>query len=254
MTTPQRLHIVVATPVYGNPEQAQVTVSYATLLYTLARNHDIEPLACLPAHGFFGNDLVRARSRFLAAFLRGAYSHLLFWDADVTGKPEQLMQVIGGMVRAHKDIVGCPYPKKRIRWDRVDGSRDPEEQVYDYSFDPMIPPAEPDETGCIPCEGVATGFMLIARECAEKMVAHYRDELYSYDPFDDAEVVQLFQLMFTEVEGKRILLSEDYSFCQRWRKMGGDVHLYAGEGAPLGHVGSHVFLGKRDGFLLRSGT
>ena len=244
--------VVIATPVYGAPEQAQVTVAYASLLYNLARDHQIEPLPCLPAHGFFGNDLVRARSRFLAAFLRGTWSHLLFWDADVTGKSEQLAAVISGMVKAKKDIVGCPYPKKRIRWDRVTGDENPEGQVYDYSYEATEPSSDVDATGCMRCNAVATGFMLISRECAQKTATRYRDELYSYDPFDDAEVVNVFQLAFTEDLGKRILLSEDYSFCYRWRQMGGDVHLYAGEGAPLGHVGSHVFLGTRDGFLLRS--
>jgi hypothetical protein len=92
------------------------------------------------------------------------------------------------------------------------------------------------------------GFTLIKVSALEKMWDHYYDEL----AFDDIvgnkpyRTVALFALMFADATlplPHRALLSEDYSFCLRWLAMGGQVHLYNGPGAPLGHIGSMRFTG-----------
>ena len=62
----------------------------------------------------------------------------------------------------------------------------------------------------------------------------------------------MFGLIFTPTnlfEGQpwRTMLSEDYSFCASWRAIGGKVMMYVGPGSPVGHIGSTVFRGTRDG-------
>ena len=43
-------------------------------------------------------------------------------------------------------------------------------------------------------------------------------------------------------EGTNRLLSEDYHFCQEWRKAGGKV--YAAPWVELSHIGTYAFEGK----------
>ena len=46
---------------------------------------------------------------------------------------------------------------------------------------------------------------------------------------------------FDLIESDGVMLSEDLSFCARWRAMGGQVH--AMNSAHVGHVGAFVYRG-----------
>ena len=96
--------------------------------------------------------------------------------------------------------------------------------------------------------------MFTSRKCLEAMTTHYADEWFTdaHEPDKPHETIALFRQVMTDpvqLPGSgaryRELYSEDYSFCHRWRRMGGRVYMFVGEGAPLGHVGGHVFSGDR---------
>jgi hypothetical protein len=100
----------------------------------------------------------------------------------------------------------------------------------------------PDQTAEI--DGLPAGFLMIRRHTLESMVERYRGELEFDDEVDGKLVptVAIFQLL---IRGRK-LLNEDYSFCYRWRDMGGKVHLLMD---PASHVGSHVFRGHISGLV-----
>lgn len=59
--------------------------------------------------------------------------------------------------------------------------------------------------------------------------------------------VALFNLMLRQ----RMLLSEDFSFCMRWRDMGEKVWLYLGLGSPVSHEGEWIYEGALEAFGLQ---
>ncbi len=205
--------IMCATPVYGSPHTATVHLAYMDQMIAVSNRG-----AQFMAHRAFMNcDLVRARSRAVRVALDECFTHLLFWDSDVVG---DAVQALAGMVREDVDMIGAAYSRKRL---------------------PPKPAHHPPY--------LAMGFTLIKTSALEKMWDAYYDELW----FDDVDgkksirTVALFQLLpFDMPHGRRVLLSEDYSFCERWLKLGGKCHVYDGPGAPMGHIGEHRFEGTRE--------
>jgi hypothetical protein len=234
--------IMIASPVFEGPAVGQVPMGYAMALWGLGA-HLEEKLGTWPAIRSVAVDIVRARSRLVRAFLADdAFTHLLFWDVDVTAPAAQLAVALAGMAHASKAMVGIPYPKKSVHLDRVAAAGVPAAHGYNIKKEA---PSAVDGTGCVEVDGLGLGFMLIERACLGTMVLEYSRELSFLDEVvgpngpEELETVALFQLMFRN--GR--LLSEDYSFCQRWRDLEGSVHMYLGPGTPLDHVGGYKFTG-----------
>jgi hypothetical protein len=91
--------------------------------------------------------------------------------------------------------------------------------------------------------GMPGGFMRIRRQVLEKMIAHYGDDLTALDhDVPGGKTVRLFDpYWWTDDDGNKRVLSEDYAFCQRWRDMGGKV--FMDTRIPMAHVGMHAFKG-----------
>jgi hypothetical protein len=196
--------ITICTPVFGTTETASVSLTYHKAWARL-------PLEKFPTVNYINCDLVRARSRGVRAALENGSSHVLMWDADVGG--DTVPEVLQGLIDAKVDLIGAPYARKNLSgkstWS-ADGGH------------------------------LGMGFTLISRSCMQKMTAHYGSTLSFLDKTDDGKVVPtvaLFQLFLTH----NALLGEDYSFCERWKQIGGSVYLYSGPGLPLDHVGNAVY-------------
>jgi hypothetical protein len=109
-----------------------------------------------------------------------------------------------------------------------------------------------------PCEGIeaedrdgfvtgtyaGTGFMLIKREVLIRMMAAYPQLRYvashvAARPSQSPHQYALFDCMIEPETG--VYLSEDYTFCRRWRDLGGEIWLDT-QGSLI-HVGQHEFSG-----------
>ena len=213
MTAPR---LLIATPVYGSPTTATVHAGYMAGCFDLSRIG-----AQMLQHRAMTNcDLVRARSRAVRIALDGAFTHLLFWDSDIVGTDPA--RAVLGMLNENVDVIAGAYPRKHL---------------------PPEPTHRPPYVGM--------GFTLISARCLDAMWDAYYDELYFDDLLNDKPFrsVALFQLMMLDglaPAPHRSMLGEDYSFCERWVRIGGSVHLYDGPGCPLGHVGSFVYEGTRE--------
>jgi hypothetical protein len=179
-------------------------VRYAISLAAILRDQSV---TALPHLEFINRDLVRARSRAVRLAIEGDFDHLLFWDADVAADPARIGTALRHMIGTKEDVIGALYPR-----------RDGTGLAYSQDGDNVLLPM---------------GFTLLSRGCLLEMTNHYASEL----TFDDEghDTVALFQLMLR----KKRLLSEDYSFCQRWIDMGGECKIYYG--ATLEHSGQTVY-------------
>jgi hypothetical protein len=244
VTSPVRAdRILLATPLEGTQETAHVSFAY----HTAVRHLERQGVNILPHSITFSTDVVRARSRCVDhALTEDFWDWILWWDEDVALTEQQyLARMIQRAIEDKHDVICGPYPRKRL----------PTVFPYRPFFADVSARAMPIIRDCIEVEGAPAGFMLTSRACLERMVDHYRPTLWCTDLVDNAprEIVEIFMLQYsqeTEIlwDGQpmryRERLSEDYSFCQLWRAMGGKVQLYVSGEAPLSHVGKYAFPGK----------
>ena len=248
MTTPK---ILIATPVYGAPDAASVSVAYHEALLSMAQSGQIQ---IAPHMQWIGEDLVRVRCRSLRYFLEETdCTHILFWDADVGGsdpKGERACCALAlmGMLAEDVDLIGAPYPRKRILWDQVRllGA----DHAYSWPLRRLQPGVDVAFVGHkAKVAGVPFGFALIKRSCVRAVSdACFAARETFIDWCDDQQhwTPLAFQLL---VGSHHELLSEDNSFCQRAIDAGQEVWMYVGPGAPLDHVGAMRFCGDSAGLI-----
>lgn len=257
--------IMVATPVDGVPESAMVPYSHARALSSLKNEMvtDLEIAWGDQAYMAYPADLVRARSRAIRQAQEIQATHVLWLDSDIIPKAGFL----GQMLATGHDFVGCPYPRKRIYWDQMRFAGEAEEQAYQYSYhlndgEDLGPMQVQVTNGCVEVKRVAMGCMLTSMRALSAMVEKYREELWFTDVIDSKhfDCVAVFQLMMSpliDFRGRpfRTLLSEDYSFCERYNQTRedpkyadlklGPVQMLVSH--PADHVGGHLFRGSPNG-------
>ena len=207
--------------------------------------------------------ITRARNYLVDEFLRSPYTHLMFIDSDINFNPQDIL-ALASLCNEDKPIIGGPYPKKCIAWEKVrnavdagladENPNDLEKFTGDFVFNPtagttQIKIDEPTEV-----LEVGTGFVMIRREVFEK----FRDEYpqFSYKPdhnrsehFDGKRYIHAFFDTVIDNEayagkgagGSDRYLSEDYMFCQWARKIGFSTWLCPW--MEVNHVGTYVFNG-----------
>jgi hypothetical protein len=238
--------IGIASPIYGGGETGSVSVRYHEAVLALIRGG----AELVDSRILTDTDLVRARSRAVAVALDRGWDHLLFWDVDVIAPVSQIATCLRGMLATGHDVVAAPYAKKRIDWAGSyfeQRSEDAHANVTEYlrGDGEVLGAAVGD---CVPVKYAPMGFTLLSSPCLRRMVdaiehgsLRYRDQWASPGAPRSGwrDVTACFQLVI-EPE-RRVLLEEGYSFCYRWRKLGGEVWLYDGPGSNLQHVGAHVY-------------
>ncbi len=237
--------VFIATPVRGG-----VSPHYAASIWRLLADEEIDFEGGLEIADVqqWSADVVRVRSRYVSHFLNQTEcTHLLFLDADIEVSPK----VIRGMLAAGKDFVGAPYPRREgVDWKRVRDVQDmPAEAVaYRYPVRLLDDKLEVFPNGCGEVEALPLGCALLTRKGLQDM-----SDAHPALAFDDGlfgPSVALFQLILAG----RALMSEDFSFCHRWRARGGAVWMYLGDGSPVNHHGEHVYRGDVGAFGLRRGS
>lgn len=195
-----------------------------------------------------GNEslITRARNKLVEQFLISDSTHLLFIDADMEFAPE----LIGSLVDYNVEVVCGLCPKKQIRWDAVKDLVKNNPDIEPYLIPRLISDRDNnvnyfgnDETkhieGLLSVKHSGTGCMLIQRNVFTKLnrsIPQFID--YGSDGLAHPTLKPLF--FDTKVEThSHSYLSEDYYFCDEWRKIGGTIYL-----APhirLNHIGIHTF-------------
>jgi hypothetical protein len=164
----------------------------------------------------------RARNTLTAKFLHNKEStHLMFIDADIGWEPWHLLV----MLNAQKDVIGGLYPMKSlpVKWcvNGFDGAAVSEDGNLQ----------EVSKTG--------TGFMLIARDVFEKLNAHPATKPFINDIGLPAELNPYMKTYFDTAVRENRYYSEDWTFCENWRDLGGQV--WVDKRVLLRHTGTYVF-------------
>jgi len=241
MNEEKKPSLMIATPMYGG----MCTGHYvAGLLGTLNKMRSVN-VPVYWAQIMNESLITRARNELARLFLEKGFDYLMFIDADISFDG----QAVATLMAADKDICVGIYPKKEVDWKKVsEAAKLGKENLADYGgafvFNMVGNRAETNEDGCIEVRHGGTGFMLIKRKVFEDLMPHvptYRTSSYK-DPVTNDYVKPLTHEFFaTSIDHTGALLSEDYHFCELWRKHGGTI--WANPFIKLEHVGTYVFGG-----------
>ena len=198
MTTPTPT-LFIATPCLDGSVNAHYTASLVRTMSALQQRQWRSPQIDFE----IGNSLIAdARNKLVARFLASDCSDLVFIDADLSWSPDDLLRLVAYAVPF---VAGVYQRKSRTKID------------FAVKFGPAI---GFDAQRLIAVERVGTGFMRLRRDCIEKMVAaHASLRLTNPVAKDDANFYALFDTMV--VDGQ--FIGEDFTFCDRWRAIGGQV-------------------------------
>ncbi len=236
------MHLLIATPCYGG----LVTQRYMQSICAL--------LQCGGARGWgvsvelLGYDslIPRARNTLVATFLdQPEATHLMFIDADIGFQPEQVER----MLAFDREVVAGMYPLKLIDYDpavigRVQAGETLQAAQTRYVGALAANAMEHAKDGFAPGLYAGTGFMLIRRSALERMIQSYPQTRYT--ACHDRQAPRLSTNNYALFDGMiepetREYLSEDYTFCHRWRAIGGT--LWLDTRSQLIHVGATEFAG-----------
>jgi hypothetical protein len=202
---------------------------------------------------FGGESLItRARNTAIARFMNTDCSHLIFIDADITFKTEDIINLL----LSKKEIIGGVYPKKGLNYEKMKkhinnttNLNDLLLKSSDMAFNPLLDENNKIlyEKDLIRCKNIPTGFMCLARSLLESIILKYNEYKYTnnisgYDSICNKDCfIDLFQVGKDE---NNIYLSEDYFFCNLVIKMG--INIYADPQIQLSHTGNMDFIGCLD--------
>jgi len=174
----------------------------------------------------------RARNTLTAKFLEQTEStHLFFVDADIGWEPWHLLVLLNRDV----DVIGGLYPMKTmpIKW-VVNGFEGAEEGPDGFQ--------EVSKAG--------TGFLLMKRNVFEKLKTHPAVKQYKNDIGLDPKYDKHLKTYFDTAVRQNRYYSEDWTFCENWRDIGGKV--YVDKRVLLRHSGSYVFCMENQNHLLET--
>lgn len=210
-----RVHICM--PCYGGMLTEQTFMSYikwANTARQLGLDWTVETMT--------NESLIsRARNTLTAKFLATEGStHLFFVDADIGWEPWHLLVLLNRDV----DVIGGLYPMKSmpIKW-CVNGFEGAEEGPDGLQ--------EVTKTG--------TGFLLIKRHVFEKLNSHPAVKSFNNDIGLDPKLNPFMKTYFDTAVRENRYYSEDWTFCENWRDLGGKV--WVDKRVLLRHVGTYTF-------------
>jgi hypothetical protein len=162
---------------------------------------------------------------------------MLFIDHDLVWAPDAVLRLLDATVGVRAGV----YPSRS----------DPISYSVRWCADKPFLMDDP-ETGLLEVAGVPGGFLMISRAAAEQMTAHYTDLNFYCKHAPNKTICGLFEAYWmrdVEHDGEtcNVKLGEDFSFCQRWRDIGGKV--WIDPRLTFGHIGFKTFEGSLGDWL-----
>jgi hypothetical protein len=237
-------HVLIATPTVGGVVKSlYATTLVKVILAVKDANWNIDFVTV------DGGYVSTARNYFANLLLgQSHFTHLVMIDSDMSFESH----VICRLVRCGKPVVAAAYSQRRMDMEAfAQASRNPELTPADraalaltYNLQPEPEPGTRQvkvTDGMCRVNRIALGCAVIQRSALESLIAagmvqslpdHSSERIGLRGPFYD------FFSEITPEDGNR--LSEDYSFCKRWRSMPGN-EIWAVVDEPIGHVGDMIY-------------
>lgn len=233
--------VFIATPMYGGVCHGSFMKSISILKEKLRQNGHEVVFVDLSNESL----ITRARNTLTEIFLRTHSTHLLFIDSDQGFNADQVVR----MLNENVDLVGAPVPMKAINWDRVRKAAEekkPDLSKYTAIYNVNMNAQQKEKLRESPnqlaeVDYIGTGLMLISRnvfESIKSIVPQYRCDQPNIGNIMFGDPIYDFWQSKIDPESDR-LLSEDYFFCNLWKKVGGKI--YIAPYVKVTHVGTYWF-------------
>ncbi len=200
----QKRKLFVATPMYGGQCAGMFTRSIADLSAICAK-YQIP----LQLYFLFNESLItRARNYCVDEFMRSGATHLMFIDSDIGFNPQDVLALLAMMTdESEYDVMGGPYPKKCISWEKIKqavdkgvADKDPnvlEKFVGDYVFNPKGSQKEIPIGAPVEVMEIGTGFMMVRRKTFEDYEKayphlHYKPDHVRTEHFDGTREIMAY--------------------------------------------------------------
>jgi hypothetical protein len=187
------------------------------------------------------SDIVDLRNLFLTLwyYKQPQSSHLLMIDSDMRFSPF----MVWDMLQFGKPVTGCFYAKREYPIAVVGKALNDTDTVDDVV------------DGHLRVSGVGAGVLLIKRTAIQEMIDKLPEIIVTTNNHALAGQVEIYELPHLLAPFKKVQLadggelSEDISFCHRWRQCGGEV--WANVRHPVGHIGPHEWLIRYEDYLIK---
>lgn len=249
--------LYVLTPCYGS-------VCYVNYVKCIIATKELLEKFNIPMGiEFCRNDSLvsRARNNLVAKAMNDTKcTHILFIDADITWDPIDVLKLL----LSDKCLCGGVYPLKHYYWEKLTKEDNMVKKWIDKKNESQFSNSISDESAIqhnllkyninyidsvlnieanlAKVKHLATGFMMFKREVIEKMGQAYPHTKYTDDVgfLSGTENNYAYALFDCGVQDDHYF-SEDWMFCHRWTKMGGNI--YVNVGINLVHTGNEDFNG-----------
>ena len=167
--------------------------------------------------------VTRARNNLMAKMMTNKHAtHFFFIDADIRFEPDAPLK----MMACDKEVIGGLYPKKSL--------------PINYNINLL--PQTKVQGDIFTVDTMATGFLMFKREVYAKLIEAHPETKYvddvglgkQYEPM-------MYSIFDCKIDEKGHYLSEDWLFCRRWQKLGGEI--WAHGKVLLNHIGHYEFNG-----------
>lgn len=208
---PENPHVSLVIPTYEWNVKTQCLVScWKTQAYHIFNR--LCPLTLQPNNG---GSIEKSRNRGVAMNMaQKGITHLCFIDSDQGWHEQTIQQLLSHAVQ----VIGVPIRQKshQLQWN-MSGLPGTGHTIWNGRI--------------LEVGRIGSGFLLINRSCLARMISAY-PELAVED-----EQLGTYHTLFQTDK-----LSEDYTFCERWRAIGGRI--WADPTLEICHVGQAEFTGR----------
>lgn len=259
----EKKKIFIATPIHTNTLILHYVTSVFKLTDLFNKNNSEYELYVQFRHGSLIN---RCRNELVNIFMETNFDYIFFIDSDIVNFEQQFLSIINAFFILEPKIpllmLGAIYPIKYYNFHhKLDYTKEnwPEGLLYHNANIPLLGldneaiMKEADmNNGFVLADQIAGGFMMFSKKSLEKMFEYYPERRYNRYHNDISQsnnyLYNLFDSYIEQYSGNKHYLSEDYAFCELFKKAGGQI--YANIKLPLSHFGEHAFTGSLYNSLL----
>jgi len=200
-------NVMIAAPAYDGT----ITVWHASSLSETCKLGLTKDINVFCIYMSYDALVQRARNDIVQLALDSNVDDLVFIDTDVDWSPEDFFKLLDH----DADIVGGVYPKKG------------DIEQYPVRIDHGT--LSTDDKGLVEVDGLPTGFMRITKKALQ--------QIWDASPeYTEKHKEKPIRMCFNvTINDKNELVSEDMSFCEKWKELGGK--LYLDPSINLSHVG-----------------
>tara|TARA_R110002020_G_scaffold405888_4_gene615912 strand:- start:4755 stop:5534 length:780 start_codon:yes stop_codon:yes gene_type:complete len=240
----KNLKLIIATPCFGGLCNAQYTRSLIDLVL-MAKSLGVKINILF---NWNSSLITKGRNDLANNFLFNTDAdYFMFIDSDIEFQAMDVIRLLG-----HQElVVGGTYAKKELQWNLIKdfylsnmaGRYDDEvlQTTNKYALSISDDKSVINDKGLIEVDRLPTGFLMIKREAFDLLKPYCPKYKLDNNVVKGTDTQIGYAYFETYINEELEYISEDYGFCDRWRKTGGKV--YVDPALEINHIGNINYKG-----------